>query len=129
MAVPATGEGLSAPLVRVTLLGPFAITLGERSAGPWPRPSAKRLCELVLLSPGRRISRDRACQELFPKLAPRPAHNAVARALSLSRAALSSLGEPAASLFQADRNQNLGRPDVWKSTSTPIKKRCGSPLA
>ena len=73
--------------------------------GPWPRPSAKRLCELVLLSPGRCITRDRACEELFPHLAPKPAHNAVARALSLARVALSTLGEPATSLLQADRNQ------------------------
>ena len=37
--------------MRVTLLGPFAITFGERHAGPWYRPSAKRLCELIDAEP------------------------------------------------------------------------------
>jgi hypothetical protein len=44
--------------VQVKLLGPFAISVGDRTAGPWPRPTAKRLCELVLVSPGRRVGRD-----------------------------------------------------------------------
>ena len=112
MVLPRAAEGLRSPSLRVSMLGPFSISLGERSAGPWPRPSAKRLCELVLISPGRRITRERACEELFPNLAAKPAHNAVARALSLARAALSSLGEPATSLLQADRNQ------IWAHTTS-----------
>jgi hypothetical protein len=32
-------EGLGVARVRVTLLGRFAIQLGERSAGPWYRPN------------------------------------------------------------------------------------------
>ena len=111
MVLPRAAGGLKSPPLRVSMLGPFSISLGERSAGPWPRPTAKRLCELVLVSPGRRITRERACEELFPNLAAKPAHNAVARALSLARAALSSLGEPATSLLQADRNQ------IWAHTT------------
>src|SRR5215471_8203482 len=52
--------------VRVRLLGQFSVVSGGRAAGPWPRPSARRLCQLVLVSPGRRVSRDLACEELFP---------------------------------------------------------------
>ncbi|MGA9832571.1 MAG: hypothetical protein WBQ71_15750, partial [Trebonia sp.] len=58
-------------VVRIRLLGEFSIASGGRAATAWPRPSARRLCELVLVSPGRRISRDLACDELFPRLEPR----------------------------------------------------------
>jgi tetratricopeptide (TPR) repeat protein len=44
--------------VQVRLLGPFSVAAAGRTAGPWPRPSARRLCGLVLVSPGRRVSRD-----------------------------------------------------------------------
>ena len=43
--------------LRAKLLGHFLITLGDTSGGPWRRPTGKRLCELVLVSPGRRVSR------------------------------------------------------------------------
>ena len=55
-------------LLRVNLLGQFSITLGEWRAGPWPRPSAKRLCELVTLSAGRRVGKEVACDVLFANL-------------------------------------------------------------
>jgi class 3 adenylate cyclase/tetratricopeptide (TPR) repeat protein len=57
-------------------------------AGPWPRPSARRLCQRVLIAPGRRISRDLACEDLFPDLDPHSAARAVSKALSMARAAL-----------------------------------------
>jgi len=79
--------------VRVRLLGPFSVVSGGRAAGPWPRPSARRLCQLVLVSPGRRVSRDLACDELFPDLDPRAAARSVSKALSMARAALAGLGE------------------------------------
>src|SRR5580700_4009697 len=44
-------------IVQVRLLGPFSVSVGGQTAGPWPRPSAKRLCARVLVAPGRRISR------------------------------------------------------------------------
>src|SRR5258705_4951877 len=92
--------------VRVRLLGPFSVVSGGRAAGPWPRPSARRLCQLVLVSPGRRVSRDLACEELFPDLDPRAAARSVSKALSMARAALAGLdepgGEPAVSLLEAD---------------------------
>jgi hypothetical protein len=69
--VPPTGRddnSQGADCVWVRLLGTFSLTLGNRAAGPWARPSARRLCELVLVSPGRRIGREAACEALFPHL-------------------------------------------------------------
>ena len=91
-----------AQAVQVRLLGEFAITAGDREAGPWPRPSARRLCALLLVSPGRRVTRDLACEELFPRLEPRAAARSLSKALSMARAALAELGEPGAALLGAD---------------------------
>ena len=90
--------------VKVKMLGPFGISLGGRVAGPWPRPSARRLCELVLLSPGQRVSRELAAEELFGSLGPDRAATALRKALSMARGVLAQLGEPAAGLLQADRD-------------------------
>src|SRR6478752_1965730 len=103
--------------VRVRLLGPFSVVSGGRAAGPWPRPSARRLGQLVLVSPGRRVSRDLACDELFPDLDPRAAARSVSKALSMARAALSNLGEPgerAASLLEADLTH------IWVSPAVEV---------
>jgi DNA-binding SARP family transcriptional activator len=88
--------------VRVRLLGHFGITAGDRAAGPWPRPSARRLCVLLLVSPGHRVSRDLACEELFPRLEPRVAARSLSKALSMARTALAELGEPGTALLGAD---------------------------
>jgi class 3 adenylate cyclase/DNA-binding SARP family transcriptional activator len=88
--------------VRARLLGGFAITAGARVAEPWPRPSARRLCALLLVSPGRRVTRDLACEELFPRLEPRAAARSLSKALSMARAALAELGDPGAALLSAD---------------------------
>ena len=98
--------------VRVRLLGPFSVVSGGRSAGPWPRPSARRLCQLVLVSPGRRISRDLACEELFPGLDPRAAARSVSKALSMARAALAGPGESAAWMLEADLTHVWANPAV-----------------
>ena len=82
------------PPVRVQLLGSFAISLGAKTAGPWPRLSAKRLVALVFLSPRRRISREVASDTLFRDLAPRAATNAMYNALSAARAVLVGTGRP-----------------------------------
>jgi len=89
--------------VRATLLGAFSISSGSHIAGPWPRPSAKRLCELVLVLPGRRVTRDLACEALFPDLGPDKASRALVKALSMARGVLSGLGKAEAGLIQADR--------------------------
>jgi adenylate cyclase len=100
--------------VRVRMLGPFSVSRGPRQAGPWPRPSARRLCQLVLVSPGRRVSRDLVCEELFPGLDPHAAARAVSKALSMARAALAELGEPAASLLAADLTH------IWASPAAEV---------
>ena len=97
---PAAAPGQAGAVVR--MLGPFSVTARGRSAGPWPRPSARRLCALVLVSPGRRVRRDLACEELFPGLDPHAAARALSKALSMARAALAPLGEAGASLLHAD---------------------------
>lgn len=96
-------EAADGGLVHVTLLGRFQVEHGGRLAGPWPRPSARRLCALVMLSPSLRLGRAAAGEALFPDLAPPAAANALRRALSMARDALSGLGDPGASLLQADR--------------------------
>src|SRR5581483_11490728 len=101
----------------VRLLGPFSVSYGGRVAGPWPRPSARRLCELVLVSPGRRVTRDLACEELFGDLDPRAAARAVSKALSMARAALAVLAEPGLAgpvpvLLEADLTHIWAAPSV-----------------
>ncbi|HEX4288959.1 MAG TPA: AAA family ATPase, partial [Trebonia sp.] len=98
--------------VQVTLLGQFSIAARDRVVSEWPRPSARRLCELVLVSPGRRVSRDLACEELFPRLEPRAAARALSKALSMARSALAELGSDGAALLSADLLHIWASPDV-----------------
>jgi DNA-binding SARP family transcriptional activator len=98
--------------VRVRLVGPFSVISGGREAGPWPRPTARRLCQLVLVSPGRRISRDLVCEELFPGTDPRAAARSVSKALSMARAALAALGPGADGLLTADLTHIWASPDA-----------------
>ncbi len=100
--------------VQVKLLGQFSVSARGRVVAAWPRPSARRLCELVLVSPGRRISRDLACEELFPRLDPRAAARALSKALSMARSALTELGADGAALLAAD----LGH--IWASRDVNV---------
>ncbi len=109
---PGPGTGLAGAGITVQLLGPFTVTSGGQAAGPWPRPTARRLCELVFASPGRRVSRDLACEELFPGMEPRAAARALSKALSMARAALADLGEPGAALLGADLTHIWAAPGV-----------------
>ena len=102
MVAEITEDAPAGQAVRVRALGEFAITAGDLVAGPWPRPSARRLCALLLVSPGRRVSRDLACEELFPRLEPRAAARSLSKALSMARAALAELGGGGAALLGAD---------------------------
>src|ERR1700722_11471997 len=109
------GTARDAPVsqtVQVTLLGQFSIAAHGRVVSEWPRPSARRLCELVLVSPGRRVSRDLACDLLFPRLEPRAAARALSKALSMARSALTELGADGAALFSADLLHIWASPDV-----------------
>ena len=95
--------GQDAGHVHAQLLGPFILSSRGQQAGPWSRPSARRLCELVLVSPGKRVGREVVSEVLFPQLGALEAANAVRRALSLARAALGPLGEPGSGLLKSDR--------------------------
>jgi DNA-binding SARP family transcriptional activator/tetratricopeptide (TPR) repeat protein len=101
--------------VQANLLGLFSIERGDKSAGPWSRPNARRLCQLVLVSPGRRIGREVACEALFPNLPPTRARRALSTALSLARAALSNLGGPGGDLLHADSAL------IWANPAIPLR--------
>jgi class 3 adenylate cyclase/DNA-binding SARP family transcriptional activator/tetratricopeptide (TPR) repeat protein len=98
--------------VQVKLLGQFSVSARGRVVAAWPRPSARRLCELVLVSPGWRVSRDVACEELFPRLEPRAAARALSKALSMARSALAELGTDGTALLMADLNHIWASPDI-----------------
>ena len=76
---------------------------GERAVDRWLRPSAKRLCEFVIISPGHRVGRGVACDVLFANLGPVAAGNALSRALWMAREALAALGEDVPAMLQANR--------------------------
>ncbi len=102
----------NADVVEVKLLGRFTVTLGGRSVGPWPRPSARRLCQVLLVSPGRRVSRVSACEALFPSLSPEAAARQLYRVQSMARQALRELGPQASRLLCADPSQIWADPSV-----------------
>ena len=101
--------------LQAKLLGPFVISLGDKRAGPWPRPTAKRLCQLLLVSADRRISREAAYAAMFPRLNRPAASHGLSAALSYARAALAALGQDAPTLLQADRNY------IWVNRSWQIE--------
>ncbi|MGP8206517.1 MAG: AAA family ATPase [Acidimicrobiales bacterium] len=108
-------------VVQVHLLGPFSISLGgagtrtPTAIGPWPRPSAKRLCELVFVSPGHRVGREQACEALFHGLGATAAARALSKALSMARSVLGGLGHPGPELLQADLNH------IWAAPAVPLE--------
>ena len=99
-------------VIDVRLLGRFAVIVGGQSIRTWPRPSARRLCQLVLVSPGRRVSRESACEALFPLLSPEAAARSLYKAQSMARLALKQLGPQAAGLLCADASQIWADPAV-----------------
>ncbi len=106
-------EDSGCPLVlEVRLLGRFVVVARSRSTGRWPRPSARRLCQLVLISPGRRLSRDAACEALFPSLGPEAAAHGLSKAQSMARSVLGQLGPEGARFLCADRGQIWAARDV-----------------
>jgi class 3 adenylate cyclase/tetratricopeptide (TPR) repeat protein/two-component SAPR family response regulator len=102
----------SPPVIEVRLLGRFVVTGGGKSIRTWPRPSARRLCQLVLVSPGRRISRESACEALFPSLSPEAAARSLYKVQSIARLALKQLGPQAVGLLCADPSQIWADPAV-----------------
>lgn len=107
-------DGSEAARLRVSLLGPFEIARGARTAGRWRRPSAKRLCEFVMISPGHRVGREVACDVLFANLSPAAAGNALSRALSMARESLLPLGKEVPAMLRADRTH------IWLFPEVPV---------
>lgn len=90
--------------VRIQLLGPFAVILPDgRRAGPWGRPSARRLVQLLAVQPDARLTREAVAAALFPNLTPGRAANAVAKAASMARSALRGHSDGELPLLVGDR--------------------------
>ena len=101
---------------RARLLGRFSVATAGRVTGPWPRPSARQdICQLVLVSPGRRVTRETACQALFPEHAPEAATKALYKALSMARAVLGELSPQAAELLNSDHSH------IWAGTGIALE--------
>ncbi len=105
MAGTSTQERDDGLVLNVRLLGRFQVTAGDLSTDHWPRPSARRLCQLLFVSPGRRVSRQTACEALFPSLGLEAAARALYKAQSMARQALGRLGPEARNLLRADPAQ------------------------
>ena len=113
----------SPDVIDVKLLGRFTLTLGGRSIGQWPRPSARRLCQIVLSSPGRRVGREPACRALFPALGGEAAARSLYRALSMARITLRELGPQAGGLLRADPNQIWADPGLDLAVDLDMHER------
>src|SRR3989442_4422488 len=99
-----------APALGVRMLDGFAVELADgRRVGPWSRPSARRLVQVLLLPTGHRVGREELAETLFPRLSPERAANAVSKALTLARAALERGGPR---VLEADRATIWLREDV-----------------
>ncbi len=114
VVVSPEAHGTSPPVIDVRMLGRFVVSGGGRSIRSWPRPSARRLCQLVLVSPGRKVSRESAYQSLFPSLPPDAAARSLYRVLSLARQALKELGPQATGLLCADVSQ------IWADSAVAL---------
>ena len=120
--VAGTPEGVR---VVVTLLGPFTIGLGGKWAGPWPRPPAKRLCELLMLRPRHRIFRDVARELLFANLAPEASANALRKAVSMARQALLPLAPVGPGFYEQTASTSVFRAtSLWRLTWWRMRLRC-----
>ena len=86
--------------------------VSDREWPPWRRPPSKRLCELVLLRPGRRVGRERPLKRFFPGSSRPPGRRALSQALSYAREALSALGDAGAALLQSDRALIWANPEI-----------------
>lgn len=109
------GDELEVAPVAVTLFGAFTLRYEGKSAGPWPRRSAKRLCELLMLRPGHRLGREVARDTLFAHLAPEASANALRKAVSMARQALLPLGTVGPRLLRTDRD------NIWVPAEIPLE--------
>ncbi|HUY60280.1 MAG TPA: AAA family ATPase, partial [Candidatus Dormibacteraeota bacterium] len=99
--------------LRARLLGRFSVQIDAGTpAGPWQRPAARRLVQILLLRPGHRISRESLSELLFPGLPPQAAARSVSKALAMARTA-----------FGPDRDHVLGAntTTVWIDPSLAVE--------
>ena len=113
-AAAGQAPGGGATALQVKLLGPFSVSLGSQTAGPWPRPVAKRLCGLVLVSAGGESRVRPRARRSFLALVPARQLAALSKALSMAHAALSALGPHGKELILGDRNY------VWANPAIPL---------
>ncbi|MFL5827482.1 MAG: ATP-binding protein [Thermoleophilaceae bacterium] len=85
---------MSEPELRISLLGGFAVGVGEQtvSEGAWRLRKAKSLVKLVALAPEHRLHRDRAGELLWPDRDTAAAANNLHQALYVARRALETAG-------------------------------------
>ncbi|HEX6128006.1 MAG TPA: AAA family ATPase [Candidatus Limnocylindria bacterium] len=106
----------ASPALRIQLLGRFAVLLPDgRRAGPWARPTARRLVQLLALRTEHRIGREELADILFPELSPASAANAVAKALSMARSAIGPVGPRHVPALEADRGA------IWLSEQVDVE--------
>jgi DNA-binding SARP family transcriptional activator len=101
---PADADPYEKVTVAIRLLGPFAISLDGKTAGPWPRPSGRRLCELLMLRPDHRLVKEAVREMLFPNLPREASAHALSKALSMARQALRALGDVGPWLLRTGRD-------------------------
>ncbi len=86
--VPATTD--DAPALRITLLGSFAVSIGDRSVPPtaWKLLRARSLLKLLALAPSHQLSREQLLEHLWPDFTPETAVNNLYSTLNAARQAL-----------------------------------------
>ncbi len=105
--------------LRVELLGPVRLTLGERPLpdDAWPRRSSRALLLLLLATPGHALRRDRLLDLLWPEATPDAARNALYVALhGLRRVCQPDLGRGRHSAYIETGGQEirlLPHPGFW----------------
>jgi len=102
-------------VVRGQLFGPVRVTVdGRPPIVEWPRPTARRLVALLLLTPDHVCSRSSLLEQLFSHLDPTRAARALSKALSMARTVLDE-GRSGPSLLAADRDK------VWIADGVTVE--------
>jgi DNA-binding SARP family transcriptional activator len=73
--------------LHIRLLGALDVWLGDEQVTNWPRASSRRLLALLLLHPGG-LTREQACEALWPECAPEAGARDLRTALSCLRSAI-----------------------------------------
>jgi DNA-binding SARP family transcriptional activator len=83
-------EQAAPPTLHVTLLGQFSLKRGDQpiGAGDWPRPAVRRLFQYFALQRGRRLTRDRILEDLWPEADPTSARASFKQVFSWLRKVL-----------------------------------------